>query len=304
MKELPFRSLALLCMSFGLQPLLASWFLPPSSKSPAKSDSSAPSRLGSGNITLRHIEAGGIGYNDGYTSLTGVAFLPGSHERIWPFFDVRGHEFNNNTQAANAGFGMRFSTQPHLVLGFNGFYDYRNSDHSSYHQVGVGLELLGRRLDLRLNGYFPIGKVQHTLSHCVFNHYIGDYYMSLKKIELALPGVNFELGGWLLKRTSLRLYGAVGAYYYRGNICHYPLGGEGRVKLSFAKYLFLEGRLSHDAVFNTRVQGVIGLSFPLGRKPGTESTQTSPYFNEIPIQSIQRHEIIVLKRRCQWKWNF
>jgi hypothetical protein len=159
------------------------WFVQVPTSQPAQ-DTTSPEDNSSacGLITLRHIEAGGIGYDHGYTSLTGLAF-PSTTEGhwIWPVADVRLHEFNNNTQAGNVGIGARFaSSKLYRVFGGNIYYDYRNTHHGSYNQIGAGFEFLGERIDLRFNGYLPLGKKKHTASHCQF-HYPGGFFMSRKK---------------------------------------------------------------------------------------------------------------------------
>ncbi len=57
--------------------------------------------------TLRHIESGGIGYEDGYTTLEAFLASDPSKWAVTPFLDARGHVFDNGKWAANAGVGLR-----------------------------------------------------------------------------------------------------------------------------------------------------------------------------------------------------
>ncbi len=246
-----------------------------------------------GLITLRHIEGGGIGYNHGYTSLTGLAFpstTPGHW--IWPLVDVRVH------------IGARFaSSKLYRVFGGNLYYDYRNTHHGSYNQIGAGFEFLGERIDLRLNGYLPVGKKKHTIQDCHF-HYPGGFFMSRKKIETAIGGANVEVGAYITKVRSFSFYAAAGPYYFNGDVCRHVFGGEFRFDINYKKYFFVEGRISHDHVFRTKVQGMVGVSLPLGCKPPKNNLTKRQFPEEILSQPVQRHEIIVLEKNCRWKTNF
>ena len=64
---------------------------------------------------VRHIESGGIGYKNGYTTIE--AFLsPDPNEWIaTPFLDARAHVFNNGKWAANAGVGLIDATRTTIV---------------------------------------------------------------------------------------------------------------------------------------------------------------------------------------------
>ena len=92
-------------------------------------------------LTARHIEANGVGYNQGYTTLEGFFSSPNLERKDWvPFLDLRGHVFNNGKWAANAGVGARYLDDTR-VWGGNIYYDYRNTTHQHYNQVALGVEL-------------------------------------------------------------------------------------------------------------------------------------------------------------------
>jgi hypothetical protein len=59
-------------------------------------------------LGLRHVEAKGLGYDKGYTTLEGMFFPLKNVCPAYPFIDLRGHIFNNNEYAANVGLGVRF----------------------------------------------------------------------------------------------------------------------------------------------------------------------------------------------------
>jgi hypothetical protein len=262
-----------------------------------------------GYLTIRHIDAGGIGYKNGYSSATGLIFpIVNEDKWIWPFIDLRFHEFNNNTQAGNVGGGVRFaSSRTNKVFGANLYYDYRNTRHNShyyhYNQIGVGFEMLSKRVDLRINGYFPFNK--HTISRCFFDDFTDGFFISRKRTEVSLMGVNAELGLLIKKLNSATFYTAFGPYYYGGSVCRHVIGGEFRLNMTLKKYLFVEGRVSHDNVFRTKVQGVVGLTFPLGcTSVSCAGKEECEFPGGILSKPAHRHEIIVLDKNCRWKWNF
>lgn len=108
-------------------------------------------------IGIRHIEGGGIGYNKGYTTFEGFIAPDPESWKAMPFLDLRGHVFDNGKIAVNAGGGVRAIARDR-AYGLNVFYDFRNTDRIHYNQMGVGMEILGKRFDFRTNGYLPFKK--------------------------------------------------------------------------------------------------------------------------------------------------
>lgn len=253
-------------------------------------------------LSLRHTDPGGVGYGVGYTSGTALIFPDTDTSRwAWPLVDLRAHAFNNQTEAANAGAGARFApASTETVFGLHTFYDYRNtSRHFHYHQVGLGFEMIGKRFDLRLNCYLPVGIKSHTLFHCNFDAFV-DNFPPVKRVEVALRGFNLEVGAILKRIHSTLFYAAIGPYYFGGNVCHHPIGGKFRTTISFRKYLFIEGSISYDQVFKTRGQGVIGFTFPIDCKQIRNQNTKRTRFERL-TQPVQRFEIIVLDKNCWWQ---
>lgn len=254
-----------------------------------------------GTVFVRHIDGGGVGYNTGYTTLEGMVF-PVISNNIWPLIDVRVHQFNKaHQQAANVGVGFRMAPNNlKQIFGFNAFYDYRHYQYrfthrnANYHQVGLGFEMLSPYADLRLNGYIPIHK-SHQIAHAAFD-YPGGYFMVRDKFKIALSGFNAEVGGWLTRFREFNLYAAAGPYYF-GNADNNTWGGLFRLKSTIYKYLSVEGIVSTDRIFGTKVQGKIAINIPFGCPSQKE-------YDVIVNQPIERFEIIVLDQKYKWKWNF
>ncbi len=253
-----------------------------------------------GSLTVRHIERGGVGYKEGYSTLEGLVFPIRSTNYIWPFLDLRFHRFDNNEIAANGGLGFRYNAfHNKIIFGLNTYFDYRSDHDHRFHfpQIGCGFEMLSRALDLRVNGYFPLKK-EKTIRHCVFDHYQGGFIMSRKKVEVALEGVDLEIGRSLRQTNLIDLYAAIGPYYYGGNACRHTIGGRFRLNLNIYDYFFIDGILSYDHLYKTKAQGQIRFNFPIG------CTSEKTRMRKKLTQPIQRHEIIVLSKYCKWKKNF
>ena len=170
--------------------------------------------------SIRHIEGGGIGYNQGYTTLEGF-FSPDPTLTLMPFFDLRGHIFNNGKAAINAGAGLR-KIERGRVYGLNAYYDYRNTQKRiHYNQVGFGFETLGKLWDFRINGYVPVGK-KVASSQMKFAGFSGHNMILSQKYEFAMKGFNAELGfhfGQSLGRSRFSdFYAGAGPYFFTEKI--------------------------------------------------------------------------------------
>lgn len=258
-------------------------------------------------MTLRHKFGRGIGYDEGYTTLDEMLFLTYPKNNVYPFFDLRMSGFDDGEFAANLGLGFRYySPCKKRMLGFNAFYDYRETTcHSRLTQAGIGFEILGECWDLRVNGYIPI-RDKKLICKCFWT-FPGDFWMEKKKFEEAMKGADFELGAPLgcidtsglygCTKGCIEIYGAAGAYYFEGN-CLKIVGGKARLKVEYNRFLSFEGIIIRDCKFKTRVQLQISLRFPLG------GCCEQKKWDRILSQPIERNDMIVVDRFSKWKWNW
>ncbi len=248
-------------------------------------------------VSIRHIESKGLGYNQGYTTLEGF-FVPLSalNTRWVPFLDVRGHIFNNSKPAANAGIGLRYIES--RVWGGNIYYDYRKTRERNYNQVSFGFESLGRYLDYRINGYFPVGKHKGSLSDASFDHFSGNSLYLARKQELALKGTNAEVGVHIAKVKGIDFYSALGPYYFANDTKH-TFGGEFRIGMDVLNILRIEGNTSYDHLFKWIGQGQISLSYAftpkkMSRKEKKGSCSFHGLVRDRAFQRVDKQEIIVV----------
>jgi hypothetical protein len=245
-------------------------------------------------LEVRHIESGGVGYHDGYTTFAGFFSYVGNN---WvPFLDARAHVFDNGRPAANAGLGLRYVG--HRVWGVNGYYDYRRSHHHSYNQGAFGLESLGVTWDFRANGYFPAGNTHGRFFDFGFDGFEGHQVRLSRRQDFAMKGGNAEVGVHVNSICNLPLYFAAGPYYFKNEGKH-AWGGEGRVAMDYFDYLRLEAMASYDHIFRGKAQGQISLIWPFGsrssvQRRGCDDCCRARWINQRAVQRVDRNEIIVL----------
>ncbi|HSX37679.1 MAG TPA: inverse autotransporter beta domain-containing protein [Chlamydiales bacterium] len=255
-------------------------------------------------VSVRHIETGGVGYSEGYTTLEGF-FAPDPEPlRMIPFLDVRGHIFNNGKMAANAGLGLRRITGCR-TFGLNAYYDYRNTKRLHYNQVGVGLETLGKLWDFRLNGYLPVGKKSTSPYDTRFDGFSGHYLLLSQKRQFAMKGADAEIGFHFGKTENFDFYAAAGPYYYIGPIGPNTWGGRARLAAMFKEYITLEVSDSYDRMFHNNFQGQLTLSLPFGGRSRVKPTNAchscklADALVSRMVQPVGRDEIIVVGKRTQ-----
>lgn len=240
--------------------------------------------------TVRHIERGGIGYDNGYTTFE--VFLASDPNRwmLTPFLDVRGHIFDNGKWAANGGVGLR-ALWGDRVYGLNTYYDYRNTGRFHANQIGAGLETLGELFDFRLNGYLPVGAKNSSFYDPVFGAFSGHYMLLLQKRQTAMKGANAEFGFHFGQSESLDFYAAAGPYYFVGEGAPATWGGKARISATFKDALTLEVSDSYDRTFHNKFQGQIAIHFSFGPKSKGKAANR---LNDRMVQPVDRQEIIVI----------
>lgn len=249
--------------------------------------------------TLRHIESGGIGYENGYTTIEAFLTSDPSQWKVTPFFDVRGHIFNNGKWATNAGIGLR-ALWGNRAYGINTYYDYRKTSRFNVNQIGVGLETLGQLFDFRINGYLPLGTKISNPYGTTFDSFSGNYMLISQKYQSAMKGADAEFGFHFGKSESFDFYAAAGPYYFIGKIDPTTWGGKARLSGTFKDILTLEISDSYDRTFHNKFQGQISLSFSFGPKSKVKkqahTCKVANTLNNRMLQPVDRQEIIVIDK--------
>jgi hypothetical protein len=216
-------------------------------------------------FVLKHREANGIGYNQGYSSLDGF-FLFSSIKNWHPFFDVRAHIFNNGRPAANLGFGLRYlPDNVRAVFGVNGFFDFKNTCHSTFEQAGFGFEVLGEKWGMRANGYIPIFTKNHTYN-IDFYEFQGHRAFFRARHEMAFKGFDVSLNRMLLDYKKWNLSSTLDGYMFFTNYNKSAMGGLFKLKSEMFRFFSIEGQVSYDSYFKYIGQVQAALTIAFGKK--------------------------------------
>ncbi len=261
-----------------------------------------PYRTHAAHVGVRHSEANGVGYEVGYTTVEGFGIYH-CNPCFMPFLDVRGHVFNNGKLAGNVGIGERTILSPiDHIFGLYCYYDVRQDQHHlTVNQISPGIELLGKRMEYRMNGYFPVGK--HKSSHYgfEFDRFIGNQIRLKSKQRSALTGGDAEIGAHITQSTCYDLYAGAGPYYFSAEHAS-SWGGKARLLGRYKEYISLEATYSYDHLFGNTFQGSIGFSYPFGPKLKSKS-KCCPHQKNLMISRAAfapyRFEIPVVKKVTQ-----
>jgi hypothetical protein len=255
-------------------------------------------------VGVRHTEARGVGYHDGYTTIEAFGILD-HNPYFMPFLDLRGHVFNSGKGAGNVGIGER-TVIPCInhIFGAYVYYDVRQENHhlNVINQVSPGIELLGKRMEYRMNGYFPVGRTKGRAYNYEFSNFQGNNILLKYKKKFAMTGGDAEIGAHFTQSTKYDLYGAAGPYFFSGQHTS-SWGGKARLLGRYKEYVSLEASYSFDSVFRSIVQGTVAVNLPFGGKLKRRDSKNCPQKNDLMLSRAAfapyRFEIPVVKKKTQ-----
>ncbi|HEX2579154.1 MAG TPA: inverse autotransporter beta domain-containing protein, partial [Rhabdochlamydiaceae bacterium] len=277
----------------------------PSTDLDSSEDLSTPTQLDShsyrSEIGLRFNELKGIGYKQGYTTVESFNLF-GLSPSFMPWLDLRGHVFNNGKLAGNIGIGGRslFSSINHMLGAFL-YYDVRGAHRLTVNQLSPGLELLGKRMEYRLNGYFPVGKQHSSLYDRQFDTFKNHTIWLKMKQKQAMRGFDAEVGAHLAERSSYDIYLGAGPYYLNSSQAS-SWGGKLRLLGRYKDIFSLQATYSYDRLFGSIIQGEAAIRYTFGgkfkdkklsknEKAVLHRARFAPSRLEIPvITTVRRHE--------------
>ena len=220
--------------------------------------------------------------------------------------DLRGDRFDDTTYATSVGLIARYIPESKTfchILGANIYYDWRQGNVGYFNQIGAGIEILGRRWDFRANAYVPLGAKRHV-HRCVFDDYIGDYYVIDSQYEKVSYGFNGEVGYYLVRGKDFLLYAAAGPYYIAGNSCTVNTrGGMIRLKPMYRDFVAVDARYSHDPLFRNIWQVAVVFNIPLYAISKTNRPPCGLKDQQI-YQPVERFEVMPMTRCQRWETNY
>jgi len=266
--------------------------------------------------TIRQTESRGLGYEHGYTTLELFAFPEPYTDEFIPFVDLLGHHFDNGRWAADIGIGSRyFYSKWNMAFGGNVYYDYRESKHGIFQQIGVGAELLTECFNITINGYIPVDNGFGKDRTRVFDNFIGNYVITQHNRHTSMSGMDAEVEAILYRKGFFEFWGAAGVYYLTDSRNFFSqqqncTGGEFRLEADFGEYVAIEALCTTDKIFHTRVQGRISLTVPFDVFiPGTwdycsRECQDCCWLERMYMRQPRRHEIVPINGHCCYTTNY
>ena len=170
-------------------------------------------------VTIDYRSSGG-GY-DGFGGIEGFVPLVQTPGKNITYVDGRFNLDNDANVGTSLLVGHRLLKHEAVFGGYIG-YDLRETDRSTFHQIGLGLEAFWQDWETRLNGYIPVGDTRNRVgtsgSASAGFAFQGNSLVLdglEERFEAALTGVDFEIGHRLAAFENggdLKGYG--GLYYY------------------------------------------------------------------------------------------
>ena len=200
------------------------------------------------------------------------------------YLDLRLMGDDSDNHEGNAGIGYRRIMHDTAllgsgVIGAHAWLDQRITENGShFKQTTLGLEWLGKHIDILANGYIPLSDAQY---HTIANNnpsstgFSGTgIVVSTDEIILEEPqsGFDIEIGTELgnifplIKETtdSARLYS--GAYYFNGDNTDKVSGWRTRINTDITENLQIGARYQRDAVRGSQMFLEATLRLPYGHK--------------------------------------
>ncbi len=256
-----------------------------------------------GNQTCRGCQ---VGFGTNYTTIALLSAPEYKAGSFLPMIDLRLDRFDNVTYSSSVGLIARYIPESNAfchMLGANLYYDFRQGSVGYFNQIGVGVEVLGRRWDFRANAYIPVGP-RHQVHKCLYDDYIGPYYAIDIQNELVSYGFNGEVGYYFVRGKDFLLYGAAGPYYIAGRKYHDKTrGGMIRIKPMYRDFAAVEVMFSHDPLFNNIWQVNFSINLPLYELSKTNRPPCGLKNQQI-YQPVQRFEVMPLSRCDCWETNY
>ena len=211
-----------------------------------------------------------VGVDTGFTTLEWFMPLSGDLENEMFFGDARFLIRDDATVGANVGVGYRwFMPEWNRILGANFYYDYRQTEENDFNQGGIGVESLGRWIDLRANVYMPAMQNRKPRASFFEGHRL--YIIS----DYAMTGADYEVGVSLPYWRGIQGRGFLGGYYFEGPENVDAIGWRARGEVTFGECVALDLSVQDDDLFGQTA--MVGLSFryletlhppfPQARKP-------------------------------------
>jgi hypothetical protein len=262
-----------------------------------------------------------VGYESSFGGIEGFVPLSQKPGRNIAFLQGRALLSTEDARlGGNVVLGYRtYSRQNNRTFGGYVSYDIRDTGNSTFNQVGLGVESLGDSIDVRANGYIPVGDTRRqtgesSSSNTSFTPQVPNFqgnYLAIgtlnqltrvnRSYEAAMSGFDAEVGGKLARlgeTGALRGYG--GLYYYDAPGTAGIVGVRGRLEARPSDNFQLGLSVQTDDKFGTNVVFSVATNFP-GTRPREARRQ-----DEVVArlgEGITRQENIVVDEQTESRVN-
>jgi hypothetical protein len=204
---------------------------------------------------------------------------------------------NDGNPAANVGLGLRYLPKKmNVVFGVNTFFDFRDARHSTFEQMGVGLEILGTQWKYNINGYFPMFK-RDEIYKADFYKFSGNRVLVNLFHETAMPGGDTSIARSLIHRGFFDLDAYLGGYYFYGRQDLSAKGGYLKLRSNLSRFFTVEVQGSYDTLFKWIAQGAAAFNVPIGKRVRIEGKKRTCYeriaLTRNITEPVSRFEMIV-----------
>lgn len=238
-----------------------------------------------------------IGVDRSYQEMGFFAAPYHTENAAW-FVDGRAYFFDDYRWGASAGTGYRKAFSHNRVFGANIYYDYLEGFIKTFHEIGLGLEWLSPCWDFRINGYHHIDPNRKGAGRNNFNYGDG-YEASCDQVEYSFDRIDMEVGRrFCYCPCGTWLYVGAGPYYLYSRLDE-VFGGFFRATVSWRDIVSLEGRVSYDDMYKTRVQGRVLISIPLAKL-----CEWGSCCRDILTEPVRRNGVMFTDQCCDWEWNW
>ena len=162
------------------------------------------------------------------------------------------------------------------ILGAHVGYALRNTDDNTFNQISAGVESLGKVVDVRLDGFLPVGDSKQSVGSAdetlqgvsfVGNDLLLDVQSS-QKTESAMAGADLDVAFQVAEKVKFH----TGTYFLTGND-ESTVGVRGGVTAKPTDSTIMGLAVQHDGLFGTNVGFNIGYEF--GGAPKGEGSSSS-----------------------------
>ncbi|MEI8383012.1 MAG: inverse autotransporter beta domain-containing protein [Planctomycetota bacterium] len=276
-------------------------------RQPARSQASTPTQTpatsdGPGIIgQAGHLAFKTFGRNQSITPIEAMPYIL-TDEHFF-FSDLRGFVSNNSMFGGNLGLGYRYlRDDQNAWYGASLWYDNDATSGKSYQQIGLSLEALVDRFELRSNVYLPFSSTQ-TYGITTGNEKIVAHQLLYSRFidqGKALQGVDFEAGYSLPVMEKHRIRGFAGYYHFDGG----PSGGingfKTRVEAAINNTVTAQVLYTNDKLYGNNVMVGCSIQFPWGNShPTSKWRQNTPS----PFRFVERNYNVIVDRAVTTETN-